>query len=388
MQAIVVGGGIVGLTSAYYLSSRGVEVTVLEKSSIGAGATERAAGGIRAQFETPVSINLSKASIDVWERYETTFETDIGYQQPGYLFLARSDDTAAALRESVAIQNECGVPSEFITPERAAVYSPAIDPDNYVGGTYSPTDGYADPHLALRGFAEAASDAGVEVQTGVEVTDVVRTQDEDGPVSGVETSEGDKTADYVVNAAGAWGAQIAAMAGIDIPITPHRRQIIIVDPATPVQDTVPMTFDYGLSLYFHPNREGAILLGGRFTETDEPADPDTYATDVDFDTGATALERASDFADYFGPNARIKRGWAGLYATTPDYHPVIEETVPGFINAVGFSGHGFMQAPATGQLVAELVVDGTASLVDISELRNERFEHGDLLYDMHGERYG
>ncbi len=387
MRAIVVGGGIVGLASAHYLRQRGVEVTLLEKDSLGAGATDRAAGGIRAQFESPVSIALSLASMAVWERFAGTFGTDIAYRRPGYLFLARSDSTAGELRANVAVQNDHGVPSEFVTPDEAADRCPGIYPDRYVGAAYSPTDGYADPHLALQGFAEAAAADGADVRTGVEVVDVARNAG--GRVTGVETTAGEMAADYVVNAAGAWAGRVAAMAGVDVPITPHRRQVIVVDPERPLGDAVPMTFDYDRSTYFRPERDGAALVGGHFSEReDEPADPDGYDENPRFDLAATAMDRAADVADYFGPETEMRRGWAGLYAVTPDYHPVLEETAPGFVNAVGFSGHGFMQAPAAGRVVAELVVDGDASVVDVSALANDRFERGALLPDAHGERYG
>ena len=373
MYVVVVGGGIVGLASAYYLAERGSEVVVCEKSSLGAGSTERSAGGIRQQFSTRVNVELSRASVPVWENFETEFGVDIGYRRPGYLFVAREEATAEAFAADVDVQNDCGVPSELLTPEEAREQCPELRAEAFVAATYCPTDGFADPHLALQGFAAGARDAGVDVRTGVAVTDVVRG---DGGVAGVETTEGRLDADVVVNAAGPWAREVAAMAGLDLPVAPRRRNVAVVEPETPVPASVPLTVDLDTGAYFRPERDGAALVGGHFSARDPDADPDAFARSPGLDWTAEALERAADCAGYFGPGSRVRRGWSGLYAVTPDHHPIVEETVPGFVNAVGFSGHGFQQAPATGRIVAELVCDGEPSLVDVSGLDAARFEDG------------
>lgn len=380
MNVVVVGGGIVGLSSAYYLSRRGVDVVVCERANVGSGSTERSAGGIRTQFSTPVNVELSLASIDVWEDFEEHFGVDIDYRRSGYLFLARERATDDAFVETVAMQNELGVPSRYLSPEDAAEYCPALRVDRFRGATYSPLDGFADPHLALQGFADRVREMGVDVRTGTPVTDVVL--DDSGAVTGVQTPSGHLHAEYVVNAAGPWARRVAAMAGLDLPIAPKRRQIAIVDPERPIPESVPLTIDLDTGAYFRPERSGSALVGGHFDEDDPDADPDAYATKPALDWTATVLERSADVASYFGPKTRVKRGWAGLYAVTPDHHPIIEETIPGFVNAVGFSGHGFQHAPATGRLVSELVVDGHPSLLDVSSLGSQRFERGEL----HSER--
>ncbi|WP_227356884.1 NAD(P)/FAD-dependent oxidoreductase [Haladaptatus salinisoli] len=372
MRVVIVGGGIVGCASAYYLAERGAEVVVCERSNVGAGSTERSAGGIRAQFSTPVNVALSRASVRVWERFEEEFGTDIAYRRPGYLFLAREEATAEGLADAVAVQNELGVPSELLTPEEAHERCPGLRRESFRAATYSPTDGFSDPHLALQGFAASARESGAEIRTGVEVTDVLREGD---AVVGVETTEGRIEAEFVVNAAGPWARRIGGMAGVDLPVVPERRQIAVVEPETPVPESVPLTIDLDTGSYFRPERDGAALVGGHFSPS-ASADPDAYDRTTDLDWTVEALERAADCATYFGPETRVRRGWAGLYAVTPDHHPIIEETVPGFVNAVGFSGHGFQHAPATGQLVAELVFEGSASLVDISELDGARFAEG------------
>ena len=378
MDAVVVGGGVVGLSSAYYLARRGVDVTVIERASVGAGNTGRANGGVRAQFSSPVSVALSTESIAVWEDFEAEFGVDIGYRRPGYLFLVREESTAEQFRENVAEQNRLGVPSEFLTPEEAAQHCPTLRTEQFCGATYSPTDGFADPNLALQGLVGAAREAGAEIRTGTEVTDLQR----DGErITGVETDAGTVAADYVVNAAGAWARRIGRMAGLDLPVSPRRRKLTVLDPADPVPDSTPFVVDVDGDAHFRPERAGSVVAGGHFAAADPEVDPDTVDESTSLDWAAQVVESLADVAGYFGPETRVKRGWAGVYAVTPDHHPIIEETRPGFVNAVGFSGHGFMQSPATGQVVAELVVDGAASLVDVSDLGADRFERGALLHE-------
>jgi sarcosine oxidase, subunit beta len=373
MRTVVVGGGIVGLSSALALAERGVDVIVCEKGSIGAGSTERAAGGIRAQFSTPTNVALSVASMAVWDAFEERFGTDIDYRKNGYCFLARTEETAAALKAAVAMQNELGVPSELLEPETAREHCSGIAPTKFVAATYSPTDGFADPHLALQAYARAAADAGVEIRTKTPVTGVFSQSDS---VVGVETPDGRVEADFVVNAAGPWARRVGNLAGLELPISPRRRQMVVVDPETPVPETDPLMIDLGSGTYFRPERDGEALVGGHLASTDPECDPDGYDREIDFDWAADVVETIAGWATYFGPETRIKQGWAGLYAVTPDDNAIVEETVPGFVTAAGFSGHGFQHAPATGQIVAELIVDGEASLVDISRLSSDRFTEG------------
>lgn len=387
MHAVVIGGGIVGLASAHALTERGVRATVFEKGSLGSGSTGRSAGGIRGQFSTPVNVVLSRASFEVWDEFEELFGVDISHRRVGYLFLAREENTAERLRENVAMQNDHGIPSEFLDSAEVQEYCGGLRPDCFAGASYSSTDGFADPNLAVQGYARAAREAGVEARTGTQVTGILR---DGGRVVGVEISEaqsasGNRTssddegetidADYVVNAAGPWARRVGEMAGVSLPVAPKRRRMVIVDPEEPVPETDPLTIDLDTGSYFRPEREGSALVGGQFGE-DPDADPERYRQGIEMEWAADAVERAGEWTTYFGPETGIKRGWAGLYAVTPDNHPIIEETIPGLISAVGFSGHGFMHAPATGKLVAELICDGEASLVDVGSLGSGRFEHG------------
>jgi sarcosine oxidase subunit beta len=384
MQVVVIGGGIVGLASAHALAERGAEVIVCEKGSLGDGSTSRALGGIRTQFSTPVNVELSLASLPVWESFEERFGVDIAYRQTGYLFLARIEESAGLLEEQVAMQREHGADTQLLTSEECAEVCGGVKESVVKRGTYNPRDGFADPYLALQGYADAVREQGVDVRTKTAVTDV---RVENGEVTGVEVdgadaaSDGAIDADAVVNAAGPWASRIAALAGLDIPVEPHRRQALVVDPETPVPESDPLTIDLETGSHFRPEREGAAIVGGYFADQPEQSDPDRYSEAYDVEWAMECLERASVYCDYFGEETELKRGWAGLYAVTPDHHPIIEESIPGFVQAVGFSGHGFQHSPATGQIVAELLLDGEASTVDVDALSSDRFEEGELLHE-------
>jgi sarcosine oxidase subunit beta len=380
MEAVIVGGGIVGLSSAVALAERGVDVTLYEQGSLGSGSTARAAGGIRSQFTTPVNVELSLSSKAVWNDFEATFGVDIEYRKIGYLFLARSEETAGQFRENVRMQRELGAETEVLSPAEATEHCPGLDPEPFVAATCNPDDGVADPNLAVQGYATRARELDVDLRPNTPVTDVLQ----DGEaVSGVEVeADGDPVrheADVVVNAAGAWAARPAAMAGVDLPVSPRRRQMAVVEPAEPVPESVPLTIDLETGSYFRPEREGVALVGGHFGDEDPAVDPDRFSTEMDLEWAAEAVERAADYTAYFGPETRIKRGWAGLYAVTPDHHPIIETSLPGLVTAAGFSGHGFQHAPATGRIVAELVLDGEPRTVDASHLDRGRFERGEAI---------
>lgn len=382
MDVLVCGGGIVGLAAAYELADRGADVTLCERGSLGGGSTARAAGGIRSQFSTRINVELSLASKPVWNAFEERFGVDIGLRKNGYLFLARTDATADRFWEDVSMQQDLGAATELLTPAEAVEHCPGLDPEPFVAATYNPDDGVADPNLAVQGYADAAREAGVDIRTKTAVTDIYR---DGNQVVGVDISDGGATdrraVDYVVNAAGAWATQLGDLAGVELPIAPRRRQIAVVEPSTPVPESVPLTIDLDTGSYFRPERDGIALIGGHFGDADPDVDQDGYDEAMDIDWAAEAVEQAGTYTDYFGPETRIRRGWAGLYAVTPDHHPIIEQSLPGLVTAAGFSGHGFQHAPATGRVVADLIFDGETDITDVSALVRERFERGQAVVE-------
>ncbi|MFB6193914.1 MAG: NAD(P)/FAD-dependent oxidoreductase, partial [Halobaculum sp.] len=359
MHVVVVGGGIVGVSSAYWLAERGVDVTLCERDGLGSGSTDRALGGIRAQFSTEVNVALSVASERIWDTFADRFGTGIDRRRTGYLFLTRDEETAAALDDQVAMQAAYDVPSRVVSPTEAAEIAPGVRSDAFVAGTYSPADSFADPHLALQGFADAAREAGADLRTDTPVIDFhsratadasptradgggsekgtgrasatgagtggqrgVGADGESGagsqgatttptatpstPVGAdpaeieVETADGSLIADCVVNAAGAWSPRLAELAGYRLPVEPHRRQIVIVEPERPVPADDPLTIDLDTTAHYRPERDGRAVVGGHFGSDDPVVDPDEFSTEPDLDWQAEAVERAGRVATYFG----------------------------------------------------------------------------------------
>jgi sarcosine oxidase subunit beta len=389
----VVGGGIVGLASAYELAGAGHDVVVLEKSHLGAGSTGRSGGGIRSQFSTPLNVRLSEYSKRVWDDFESEFGVDIRHRRVGYLFLAREAETDEGLRADVEMQRGLDVPVEHLTPEAAREHCPALYADRFRGAAYCPTDEFVDPYLALQGYADGCRRRGVDLRVGVEVTDVetdatgrVRGlawtdanadadgSDVDGGGGAGDESEGEGRldADYVLNAAGPWAGRVAATAGVDLPVEPELHRLAFVRPDPPIPEDVPLTVDLDTGSVFRPEADDVAAVGGHVG--DRPtADPDRVPESVSLDWQLAVLEAVADVCGYFGPDSRVTDTLAGLYAMTPDTNPIVEETRPGLLTAAGFSGHGFMHAPATARIVAELVADGECSTFDVSAFASDRF---------------
>lgn len=367
MRAAVIGGGIIGAASAYYLSERGIEVDLFEKSAIGAGSTG-AGGGIRTQFSTGINVELSLRSLEVWRSFESQFDVDIRPKETGYLLLARTPETADALAADAELQNGLGATTEILTGEEAKEVCPGLHAERYIAAAYSPHDLFVDANLALQGFATAARLNGATMHIGEPITDIVL--DDDG-VTGVRWRDGEISTDVVVNAAGAWAHQILTMAELSLPVRPGLRRQLLVQPTETYDPTLPLTFDRDTGAVFYPEDEEYMIVSG--PQDDLPAiDPDIGATEPDTAWTIQVMEAVGEVASYFGEDSRIREELQGLYAVTPDRNPIVEETMPGFINAIGFSGHGFMHAPAIGDIVADLATHSSPP-IDISSLTSERF---------------
>jgi sarcosine oxidase subunit beta len=377
-DVVVVGGGVVGASAAYHLAARGAgRVLLLEREDrVAAGSTGACAGGFRYQFSSEVNVRLSQASVPMITRFSEEHGLPLDVVQDGYLFLVRGDDLWAEFSSAQARQRALGVEAELLSPGEAAALVPGIDLEGVVGAAFGPRDGIADPSGLTQGYATLARRAGAEIELGVDVRAI---ETEDGRVRGVQTAEGPVEAPVVVDAAGPWAGTLAATAGVTLPLEAIPRHVVVTGPFEGAPERRTLVIDAASSFYFH--REGPGVLMGMGSPDERPS----FATRVDERFIADELLPAA--VRVFPPlgDATVEHSWVGLYEMTPDRHPIIGEapSVAGLILANGFSGHGFQHAPIVGLLLAELIVEGAATSVDITGLGLERFDRGELVREAH-----
>ena len=370
-DVVIIGGGVIGASIAYHLVSKGVrDVIVLERDRLGSGSTSRNAGGVRLQFSTEINVRLSQRSLQRLERFEDELGVDPDFKQVGYLFLVTTDRDAVAFERSLELWARLGVPAQRLDQKQVHELFPEVRVDDVRFATFCAKDGYLDPSSLLNGYVARARERGVLFREGSAVTAIDRDK---GRVTAVRTAAGAIATTTVVNAAGPWAAQVGALAGVDLPIAALRRQIFVTDPVHGLDRDFPMTVEMATGFYFH-HESGGVLMGMA-----DPADKPGFDDSVNWDFLPTIVERALDRMPAL-EKANVKTGWAGLYEDTPDKHPILGHiaSVPGFVSAAGFSGHGLMHAPAVGEAIAELIIDGKTTL-DISALSYERFARGDLI---------
>ncbi|MGW1986527.1 NAD(P)/FAD-dependent oxidoreductase [Streptomyces collinus] len=364
-RAVIVGGGVMGTSIAYHLARAGVrDVVLVERDELGAGSTSRAAGGVRAQFSDELNIQLGARSLEAFGRFEEEIGQDIGLHRVGYLFLLSTPEQVASFEAGVRLQNSLGVPSRMLTPAAALRLSPLIRTDGLLAAAYSPDDGHCTPEAVVQGYATAARARGARILRHTEVTGIER----DGTtVTAVTTTRGRITTGTVICAAGAWSRAVGALAGVDLPVRPLRRQIAVTEPVHGLPPALPMTIDFTTSLYFHAEGPG-LLLG-----MSDPDERPGFATD----THDRWIPRLCEAMRRRAPallELRRTGGWAGLYENTPDHNALIGEasSVSRFLYATGFSGHGFLQGPAVGEIVRDLYL-GRVPFLDVSPLSAGRF---------------
>ncbi len=370
-EAVIIGAGIMGCAIAEALAARGMtDIVVLERDQIGRGATADAAGGVRQQFSTATNIQLAQESVRVWETFPERFGRDIGLRQQGYLFLLTDPAEEPVFRANLALQNSFGVPSRWVTPDEIATLNPGVVLDDVYGGTFCPEDGWCDTYGATIGFAQAARALGVRIEEETPVTGILTAG---GRVQGVQTSSGDVSAPLAIIAAGPQTRGVGEMAGVELPVDPYRRMSFITEPFPALPQSLPMTIDFATGLYFHPESHG-FLFGMANRE-----EPSSFDKTVDESWMAANVEALVARAPAF-EEASILRGWAGFYEVTPDDNPLFGWTggVEGLAVAAGFSGHGFMQGPAIGRCMAELILNGAPQGIDLHLFRPSRFAEGDL----------
>jgi sarcosine oxidase subunit beta len=370
-DVVIAGGGIMGCALAYQLARRDVDVLLLERETLGSQSTGKCAGGVRQQFSMEANVRLQRLAVRLFEEFEQETGHPADFRQIGYLFVLTLPQHVEDFRHNMDMWHRVGLTeARWVDPDEAARMVPVLNVEDVLGCTYCPTDGIASPADVTSGYAAAARRHGARVKEGVEVVGV---DVSGGRVQGVRTSAGDVATRVLFNCAGAWSASIGRMAGLEIPVLPYRRHIAVTGTFPQVPRSNPMTVDFQTSLYFHPEGDGVLI--GMSDRTDPPG----YVTDVNWEFLEKMLEQATRRAPALA-SAGIKTAWAGLYETTPDHQAILGPVpeVDGFWCAAGFSGHGFMQAPAAALLLAQLLLD-QRSEIDISPFAFTRFARGSLV---------
>jgi sarcosine oxidase, subunit beta len=377
-DVVIIGGGIVGSSIAYHLAAAGCRnVLVVERESAqGKGSTGKSMGGVRAQFSTPVNIQMSLYSIPFYASFEQRLGHPCDYRGQGYLFCATCDQHLAYLRANYEKQVALGLQNvRLLAAEEIRGRFPQLRSEDIVGGSFCSTDGFVDPYSAMIGFMTWATDHGTTLWKNTAVTAISR--DAQG-VAQVETTRGPVATRKVVNCAGAWAGQVAQLLEIDLPVEPLRRMLVPSEPFDEFPHTAPMIIDMSNGFHFRPEGRGFLLAWN------DPEETPGFRTEFDAGFVEKILTRAADRVPCFANLAvNPKRAWAGLYEMTPDHHPILGEVpeVPGFFLANGFSGHGVMHAPATGKILSDLILNGNTELIDASLLNFGRFAEGRMIHE-------
>jgi sarcosine oxidase, subunit beta len=371
-SVVVVGGGVMGASAAFHLAEAGVEdVVLLERAELASGSTSRAAGGVRAQFSDELNIRLGARSLEAFADFGRRPGAEIDLRRSGYLFVLTRPEDVEAFERGIALQNALGVPSRLVTPDEARELCPLLVVDDVLAAAFSPSDGHATPEAVVQGYAAGAREHGATILTRTEVTGI-----ETEPVPGggpgadagaVATSAGRIETPAVICCAGAWSAAIGAMAGVPLPVEAVERRVRFTGGFDGLPDELPMTIDFSTGFYFH--REGPGLLMGIASDDD----------DVETALAAAAERRAPAVA-----GAPLRGGWAGLYEMSPDHNALIGEAphVSRLLYATGFSGHGFLQGPAVGEILRDLFL-GREPFVDVTPLSVERFARDETRPESH-----
>jgi sarcosine oxidase subunit beta len=381
-DVVIIGSGIVGSSVAYHLAEQGcTNVLVIEREAHqGKGSTGKSMGGVRAQFATPVNIQMSLYSIDFFAKFDEVVGHPADYRAHGYLFCATNERHLDYLKSNRERQIALGVKNvELISRDEVLKMVPQLRVDDVLGGTYCPTDGFVDPHSVMMGFMLNARSRGARLWLDTQVTGLECSESSTlsrRRMTGVQTTRGFVSTPVVVNAAGAWASEVAAMAGVDLPVEPLRRQLVPTEPFDGLPKRFPMVID--MSTGFHFRREGkGILLAWN-----DPEETPGFKTDFDSSFVEKILTRAASRVPCLvDAEVNPRRAWAGLYEMTPDHHSIIgpAPNVEGLYFVNGFSGHGVMHSPAAGHVTADLILRGESDLIDASQLSVERFALGKML---------
>ncbi|MBM3719685.1 MAG: FAD-binding oxidoreductase [Actinobacteria bacterium] len=368
-EVVVIGGGVVGASIAFHLAEASVDVALIEKSELGAGSTSKAAGGLRTIFSDDLNIEIALRSIEAYRNFSARPGHEVDFKVHGYLILISREDDLENFRRIVERQNAFGIPSRIISPEEAGEINPMISTEGLIAALHSPADAQCSPEGAVMGYAQGARKLGAKILQGEGVMGI---DQEANSITAVHTASRKISTSTVVIAAGVWSPEIGEMIGLDIPVKPYKREIVITDSLgshwSGMPDSLPMTIDFSSTLSWRPEG-GALLIG--FSDERVPAGFDTTRD-------PRYIEKLAELALHRIPITNqlgIGKGWAGLYDTSPDNNALLgEANSPNrVLYATGFSGHGVMQAPAVGEIIRDLYL-GQEPFVDISPLSVDRFK--------------
>ncbi len=371
---IIIGGGVMGASTAYHLASRGHNnIILLEKEDFfGQGATGRCAGGVRYQFGTDINVRLSLLSLPMLERFKDEIGQSIDYRKTGYLFLLTTEDEVSIFKQIVNMQNILGARTEWMSGDEIRKLLPMMRLNDVLAGSFNPMDGLVDPNSVVMGYISAAQRLGVKALTSSPVTGI---HVQSGRVFAVETRGQTISAPIIVDASGPWAGLTGRMVGLQVPVSPIRRQWLTTTSIPTLPVDFPFVIDFSQSLYFHP--EGPGLLTGMSNPNELPG----YDQNIDPEWELVHMEAAVNRLPLL-ENVGLASHLAGLYEVTPDAHPIFGKTpVKGYYLVSGFSGHGFMHGPIAGKLMSEIILDGNASTLDISMLDLARFDEGRMIQE-------
>ncbi|MFZ2032769.1 MAG: FAD-dependent oxidoreductase [Candidatus Dormiibacterota bacterium] len=367
-RVVVVGAGAIGLAVALQLRRAGVGgVVVIDRNaSAGMGSTSRANGGVRAQFTTPVNIAFSQFTIEQLRALHEHTGGQVGFRGVGYLFLTGTDSGEIALRRAWELQRSLGVDVQWLSAAEVIALAPCVNVDGLAAATFSAGDGIIDPHGVVSALWKEARGLDARFLFDTEVIDLA----DDGDGATVRTTAGDMHADFVVNAAGPYARNLAAKAGVDLPVTPRKRNLACTESVPGFPAVIPMCVDADTGVLIR--REGAGFLIG-FSDAGDPPSTDSAFDPAFLDAIAARIGNRFPFLEDVPINPR--KCWAGLYPETPDHHAIVGAAadMPWFIQCAGFGGHGIMHSIAAGQAVTEIVTSGRCTSFDLHPLRLSRF---------------
>jgi sarcosine oxidase subunit beta len=368
---VIIGGGINGASIAYHLAQRGAGATLLEKEFIAGGPTGHSSAIVRQHYSNPVTARMALTSLQVWQNFSEAVGGDAGFVNTGFILGVRPEDVGG-LKANIRMQQSIGIDTRFVAPEEMRDLEPNLDPTGLGGGAYEPGSGYCDAAAAANSFAKAAQRLGAHIRTGVTATGL---QVQNGKISGVETDQGTVSAGGVVVAAGPWTPLLLKTVGVDIPIIAARVSVCLYRrPEDFARHRV--WGDFISQVYLRPETGNLMLVGSISPDEaeDRVADPDSFNDKVDMATLADFAERAALRYPAM-QRSHVASSYVSLYDITPDWHPVMDGVpgVDGLYVCAGGSGHGFKLAPATGEMMAKLVLEGKTSQDDINLFSFERF---------------